>query len=214
MRLKYKEIRNRIEDKILEQDGYFQTNRCSIVQLHFDFSDPRLPKSQKEVLQNSRFNEQTHSHLHQHKDQPKRVHFRDSSENKFSKRINRTIRDDQSNFQSSGNYPKFGNNRPAQRNRNEFSKRTSRLSRFLRKFVGGDEVSRNSTNSRLTGYSTGNLTKSNGQSFYWQRLRQRFEAERRKRTNYFTSLNSFDSGYMFKYSLPNSLDLVMKKYSR
>lgn len=194
MRVKYRAIRNRIEDKILQSDGHFQTNRRSITQLQFDLNDPRLPKvtSQRDVLLNSRFNQQIRRHLHQQTadSSPKRVRFRalhsDDTYRGFSRSIYDRPRQEQvitrSTYEQSG------------------------FSRFLRNLVGGGGVVDIPRNTSLN-------IRSSGQSVYWQRLRQRLEADRKNRQMYqFAGLKPFE--YMFKYSLPNSLDLVMNKYNR
>ena len=198
MRLKYKEIRNRIEDKILEADGHFQTNRNSIAQLRFDLSDPRLPKAQKEVLRNSQYNQLIRKHLHRQTDD-------------LSKNL-KAFKDDPSGFFSDPGNQKITANRPRRlpaARSDEVAKKQSSLSRFLHRFGVRIGDLPGSPKGRSTGLPKG------GQSFYWQRLRQRLEAEQRsKRNRQFASLKPFDSDYMFKYSLPNRLDLVMNKYNK
>lgn len=218
MRLKYKAIRNRIEDKILQKDGHYQTNRRSITQVYFN--DSRLPRAspQRDVLLNSQFDQQIGSHLHHHQTDSgsKRVRFRDlhndSSDKRISRRTNRTIgfTDYQSSFAAgfmgtfqsdtypSSNFPRF--------TKKASPKEQSGFSKFLPKFVD-NAVTDISMNAPVRNWS-------GGHSFYWKRLRQRLEAEQKNRQiHQLTGLKPFDSNYIFKYSLPNSLDLV-NKYSK
>lgn len=215
MRAKYKEIRHRIEDRILKMDGHFQTNRKSIAQLHFDLSDPRLPRARKTVLLDTQFNEQIRKQLHhQMDDGSKRVHFRElalksdpnkSDLNKTSKEIafagtNATSKNDRGFQGYQDNYQAYSRHliKPIhQMIKNKFSKEQFSLSRFLRRFVSGGGGSNTADKPKRPP-----VNDPPNQSFYWQRLRQRLEAEQRS------------SDFFFKYSLPNSLDLLMNKYNK
>lgn len=155
MRLKYKRIKDKIEDKILELDGHFQQNRNSIAQLNSDFTD-RFPLNiaQRELLANARFNQQLKAFFH-----PQTKQFNAPINLKNKKNLT-----EHNLFKKLKFSPKFS------------------IWNNTRRSIS-DEDNKNANKKFLN------------------------KSGQRKRV-------AIKSDYLFKYSLPNNMDLIVRKYNK
>ena len=199
MRLKYRRLKNKIEDKILKFDGHFQTNRSSIAQLNLDLTNHRIVRAlQKEIQLNSKFNQQIKSHFNA------QAHLSQKSDKLINLENNSNWKNAHNNDLRPYFLPNHNPNR-TQSNLNQNvninlnkkvtdSNLTSNVSNFFFEFIP-KKVFHNEVDL---------LPKSN---------RHTGEEKLKVKQNLKPFLKIKDD-YMFKYSLPNNLDLLVKKYNK
>lgn len=183
MRLKYRIIQNKIENKILKQDGHFQMNRDSIIQLISNFTDPRLSKiRQRDILIKSQYNQQIKTYLH-------------------------VQNGEKVNFQSAPSNPEAVNS--STNEVNELSKSNSNNKKSKNRTILNSSFLKNTKSTNL-------ISSSSNSSNQFKSIK--FNLKPTKLNSNYSNLelktNRVASDYIFKYSLPDSLDLVLNKYKK